>query len=232
LAKGTPGAGNSTSTLTPGKDAKLTFYVSEIGIAVRLESIVKVKGIQLEFGNVPSVPSTMNVTTLLGDGPFFGENTMLRVLMYNQRAEMVDPGDVMVGNMPFDIASPAAVTVTKFIIVGEGNNKLQEIEIEIVNGSAPELPVEYMLHQNYPNPFNPSTNVKFSVPELSDVKIAVYNLLGQEMQVLFDQKMDRGTKVAVWDGRDNSGAIASTGVYIVRMTAGFFVQSRKMLFLK
>jgi hypothetical protein len=230
VAKGK--TGNSTSTLTPGKDVKLTFYISPMGIAVRMESIVKVKGIQLEFGRIPSVPTTMQVSTILGEGPYVGIDNKLRVLMYNQVARLVDPGDMLVGNMPFGIVAPEVVTLNKYIVVGERNNKIQEIEVEIVQGEAPELPVEYMLHQNYPNPFNPSTSVKFSVPELSDVKIAIYNLLGQELQVLFDQKMERGTRVAVWNGRDRNGVEAASGTYIVRMVAGSYIESRKMMFVK
>ena len=230
LAKG--GSGNGVSTLTPGKDVKLTFYVTNQGINVRLESIVKVKGIQLQFGHVPSVPSTMNVTTLLGDGPFFAENDLLRVLMYNQEARVVEPGDVIVGRMPFAMSNPEAVTVDRVIVVDEQNVRVQDLEIEIINGEAPELPVEYMLFQNYPNPFNPSTSVSFSVPQLTDVKVAIYNMLGQEVQTLFNQKMDRGTKVVVWNGFDRNGVAAASGPYIVRMIAGDFVASRKMMFIK
>ena len=224
LAKGT--------TLSPGMDVKLTFYMSETGIAVRMESIVKVKGIQLEFGNVASVPSTMSITTLLGDGPYVCSDNKLRVLMYNQEARTVDPGDVMVANIPFDIANPEAITLNRFIVASELNTRIEKTEIEIIRGSAPELPVEYMLSQNYPNPFNPSTSVSFSVPQLTDVKVAIYNMLGQEVQTLFNQKMDRGTKVVVWNGFDRNGVAAASGPYIVRMIAGDFVASRKMMFIK
>jgi hypothetical protein len=224
--------GNTLTELTPGKDAKLTFYISNQGISVRMESIVKVKGVQLEFDGVPSVPSTMEVTTPLGLGPFYNYDNMLRVLLYNREANVVEPGDFMVSQMPFGIINPQGVTVRRTIIVGERNNHIENIEIEVIYGDAPELPLDYVLYQNYPNPFNPETNVKFSVPKTSDVTVAVYDMLGKYVTTLFQGKMDRGTKVVNWDGRNSKGALSATGMYIVRMTSGFFQQSRKMAFVK
>jgi flagellar hook assembly protein FlgD len=64
------------------------------------------------------------------------------------------------------------------------------------------------------------------------VKIAIYDMLGQEVRTLVSEQMDRGTRIVEWNGRDNNGAQVTSGMYIYRMTSGSFVQSHKMMLLK
>lgn len=95
-----------------------------------------------------------------------------------------------------------------------------------------ELPDNYKLHQNYPNPFNPTTSIKFSVHKKSDIRLSIYDMLGREVRTFFVSKAEPGTKTIEWDGKDNSGRIMSSGIYLCRMTADKFVESRKMILLK
>jgi cyclomaltodextrinase / maltogenic alpha-amylase / neopullulanase len=97
--------------------------------------------------------------------------------------------------------------------------------IETPNGS--DVPKELTLAQNYPNPFNPKTGVRFQVSGVSDVKIAVYDILGREVAVLVNERKTPGSYEVTFDGRG-----LASGVYIYRMSAGTFVQTRKMLLLK
>jgi len=99
-------------------------------------------------------------------------------------------------------------------------------------GDPGTLPGGYSLCQNYPNPFNPTTTIRYDLPELADVRIAVYNVVGQVVRTLVDRQMSPGQYETVWDGRDDSGSPVSSGLYLYRMTAGNFSQSRKMLLLK
>lgn len=88
------------------------------------------------------------------------------------------------------------------------------------------------LHQNYPNPFNPTTQVRYDVGENARVRIAIYDVRGTLVRTLVDQTRIAGTYVAIWDGRTDSGARASSGVYFCSMRAGEFVESRRMVLLK
>jgi len=99
-------------------------------------------------------------------------------------------------------------------------------------GNQGTLPTGYSLQQSYPNPFNPTTTICYDLPELTDVRIAVYNVVGQVVRTLVDRQMSPGQHETVWDGRDDSGRPVSSGLYLYRMTAGDFSQSRKMLLLK
>ena len=88
------------------------------------------------------------------------------------------------------------------------------------------------LFQNYPNPFNPQTEIAYTLPEGSYVKLEIYNLLGQKVKVLVDEYQSAGTKKVVWDGRNENGEKVSSGIYFYRLDAGNYVQTKKMSLLK
>jgi choice-of-anchor B domain-containing protein len=91
---------------------------------------------------------------------------------------------------------------------------------------------DYSLGENYPNPFNPSTTIAYQVPGSSDVRIDIYNMLGQKIRTLLNDRKGPGTHEAIWDGRNDGGAQVGSGVYLYRMVAGDFVQVRKMILMK
>jgi len=103
--------------------------------------------------------------------------------------------------------------------------------IEEKLAKASTLPTEYELSQNYPNPFNPQTTIQFALPEASQVRIEVMNVLGQRIAVLSDQAMAAGFHMVRWDGRTKSVEKASSGVYFCRMQAGGFIKTIKMMLL-
>ncbi len=100
---------------------------------------------------------------------------------------------------------------------------ISSIEEEQLNTS----PTNYDLAQNYPNPFNPSTKIQFSLPEANNVKLTVYNVIGQEVAVLVDGLRNAGTHEINWDASE-----LTSGVYIYRLEAGAQVISKKMTLLK
>lgn len=86
----------------------------------------------------------------------------------------------------------------------------------------------FRLEQNYPNPFNPTTNIRFSLPNAADVTLTVYNVLGQKVATLLNNsKFTQGSHDIAFDARN-----LASGVYIYRIEAGAFSQSRKMMLIK
>ena len=82
------------------------------------------------------------------------------------------------------------------------------------------IPTELVLEQNYPNPFNPSTTIRFNLPERTDVRVAVYTMLGQEVAVLVDETLSAAVHAATWNGRDRHGIEMPSGSYLIRLQAG------------
>lgn len=89
------------------------------------------------------------------------------------------------------------------------------------------VPNEYELSQNYPNPFNPSTNIKFAIPQAGNVRLSVYNVLGQQVEVLVNGLRAAGSYTVEW----NASNMAS-GLYIYRLETSSVVLTRKMTLLK
>ncbi len=104
--------------------------------------------------------------------------------------------------------------------------------------SAPEkdeksiLPGSFALHPSYPNPFNPSTMIQFDLPISSQVKLVVYNILGQRVITLADKEYPAGSFAIQWNGVNAGGERVSSGVYFYRLAAGSFTQARKMMLIK
>ncbi|MCE5252080.1 T9SS type A sorting domain-containing protein [bacterium] len=86
--------------------------------------------------------------------------------------------------------------------------------------------------RSYPNPFNPSTTIEFTLPEAGLTKLSVYNIAGQKVRGLVSGNMTAGNHTVVWDGRDDSGAPVSAGIYFARLTCGGRTVSGKMVMVK
>lgn len=122
---------------------------------------------------------------------------------------------------------------TSVYIPGDSASAIITPEAVSVRDNDAGIPSGFSLEQNYPNPFNPSTNIVFNLAKSSDVKLTIYNLLGQRVAVLLDEKAQTAGKYVVdWNGRDAVGNLVSSGVYIYKIEAGDFVQARKMIFMK
>lgn len=94
------------------------------------------------------------------------------------------------------------------------------------------LPITYSLHQNYPNPFNPLTEIKYALPRDEYVQITIYNLMGKEVQSLIREDKVAGTHSIQWNATNNEGKQVSAGVYLYKIQAGDFSETKKMILLK
>ena len=90
-----------------------------------------------------------------------------------------------------------------------------------------EVPKQFELYQNYPNPFNPTTVIRYGIPKESSVKLVVYNILGEVIKTLVENKQKAGS----YEVNFNASNLA-TGIYIYRIQAGDFVDTKKMILMK
>jgi hypothetical protein len=133
-----------------------------------------------------------------------------------------------------DVVSPTftlAAGTHKLALSGAGVNidYVQLIKQDIQTGVSRDglQPGMFALEQNYPNPFNPTTTINFSLAKASNVKLTVYNILGQQIRTVVDTRMNAGQQSIVFD----ASKLAS-GVYFYRLEAGDFSAVKKMLLLK
>lgn len=92
---------------------------------------------------------------------------------------------------------------------------------------------EFSLQQNYPNPFNISTTIGYHLPKSYVVTLKIYDTLGNEIRTIYDDRfLYPGSGSVVWNGKDDSNNMVSTGIYFYKMRAGRFSKIRKLLFLK
>ena len=98
--------------------------------------------------------------------------------------------------------------------------------------AAPVMPTQFQLSQNFPNPFNPETEIKYQLPEDSHIRIEIFNLMGQKICTLVNKKQPMGFYSVHWNGRDGSGVIVASGVYLYRLHANKFMGVKKMLLLR
>ena len=123
-----------------------------------------------------------------------------------------------------------AATPLTFEKVDLNGGRIQATSVE--SASVFAQPQVYSLLQNWPNPFNPETSLRYSLPAASRVTLTVFDMLGQKVRILVDQPQDAGTYSVQWNGRDEHGRSVASGLYLYRIEAGQFAQTRKMTLLR
>ena len=161
------------------------------------------------------------ITVFLNDG---FENFTTRENCYFPYADGV-PWSIIASDFDLDGRTDIAITSTSdslYVLynLGGGTVGIQDEEIE-------EIPTSFSLAQNFPNPFNPSTTIQYSLPQSGSVSLKIYNLLGEEVKTLADEYQVAGKHSVHF----NASSLAS-GIYLYRIQAGAFEQTKKMILLK
>ncbi len=113
------------------------------------------------------------------------------------------------------------------VVVGSRNY------VETNSNDVTLVPVAFDLAQNFPNPFNPETVIRYSLPEAATVTLEIYNMLGQKVRTLVDHTQQAADFYSLsWNGRDDNGKALSSGMYLYRLNAGSYVNTRKMVLMK
>ena len=96
----------------------------------------------------------------------------------------------------------------------------------------PAIAYVYNLKQNFPNPFNPTTQIDYSLARKSKVSIAVFNILGQQVNTLVDGEVEAGPHTVYWNGDDSRGDAVASGIYFYKMVSDEFVKTHKMVLMR
>ena len=103
---------------------------------------------------------------------------------------------------------------------------------DVFQGDEPFIPLTFELYQNYPNPFNPNTLIQYDLPKSTSVRLEIYNTLGQRIRTLINRTQSSGHYLISWDGLDDLGRPAASGVYLYCIIAGNSSLTRKALLLR
>ena len=113
--------------------------------------------------------------------------------------------------------------------IGRGDASIESLNNVLTNTGIINntIPVTYSLSQNYPNPINPTTNVKFSISNVQFVTLKVFDMLGKEIAILVNEKLDAGEHNIKWNASEYP-----SGVYSYQLTAGNFRETKRMILIK
>ena len=213
-----------------------------------MQNSMSVNGLNFVVRYDPGLITPTHVTplgrasTLTGPGANFFNGDKISFLAYDTGFKRLPPDSGGIFEVTFVVSDSVTDSTSTLIAFVEGmaaDSNLATIPFEYVDGFIPisptvgfretasTLPRTYQLCQNYPNPFNPTTTIRFDLPKATHVSIKVYNVLGQEVLRVLDDKREAGTYNVRVDGSQ-----MASGVYFYRLDARDFVQTKKMLLIK
>ncbi len=119
-----------------------------------------------------------------------------------------------------------------FAVADSAQKKYDNVLVSVEKAIDSRLPESFSLGQNYPNPFNPTTAIQFDLSQNSNIKLAVYNLQGQLVNVIASGDYQAGSHLVNWNGKDSFGSDVGSGIYICRLIADKVTLSKKMLLVR
>ncbi len=213
--------------------------VSQISVIGRFD--VEVAGLELE---VEFDPDRVNMLDPALSSLTKGLQLFAGVNDGTQRIGMVDlsgknflaPGEGTLITLRARGSDLTSIKITKATLVDLNARPLAlelsgELNLEAAKDTD-SRPQRFSLSQNYPNPFNPQTSIRYALPQDAQVRLTIYNLLGQKITTLVDEQQSAGYRTVWWDGKDAAGDEVASGVYFYRLTAGEFSEVRKMMMVK
>ena len=228
-------------TLNSGESAKQVLFVNRVeesnsitfsngtyttelyfGVEIPVEEI-------LSYSLPPIFPQMDFDVRFVGDIKVVPESGEIEVLSQSETLKigydiMIDAGDKMEWVLSSDSGD-------RFVLEGTGEIRVPS-EQKFALNRIPVIPEMFTLHQNFPNPFNPITTLSYDLPRDSDVRLSIFEMLGNRVATLVSTYQKAGYKNVIWNATDSMGIPVSAGVYLYQIEAGEFVKTRKMVLLK
>jgi len=140
-------------------------------------------------------------------------------------AGLTPTNPVDTGLMEYEVVRDYIIANSPVNYTSEG--RIEDVGTEVEEIARKEIPSEFELSQNYPNPFNPETNVHFTLPKTSQVSLSVYNMLGQRVDILVEDRLDAGFYTASWNAVD-----MPAGIYFCQLRSEKTILTRRMVLVK
>ncbi len=191
----------------------------------------------VNFSSAPrNVTVTLNASTVeFSGGITAGKSLVLSELLTGVANTIMADAS---GSATLSLNLPAYGAVV-YIVANEPKSiTVPDIPTRVEESNEASIPQQFTLHQNFPNPFsngalsrsagNPETTIRFELPRQAEVKLRIFNLLGEEVTILVQQKMSAGTHTLIWNGRNAFGEFVGSGIYLLRLEAGSEVAVKKI----
>jgi hypothetical protein len=213
---------------------KATLISSKGKVDLVVESDKDVYGIQFDLKYNPA-ELTFNGAEATNDFTFEysqKEDGTVRGLMFSMTGEKLNASD-LASLVALDFAAAdgfsgvSAVDFSNVILAGENGAELETITASLSVDTNEFLPVKTALNASYPNPFNPSTSINYDLSAEGLVNIAVYDALGRLVTELVNDVQPEGSHQISWNAADQA-----SGAYFVRMTAGSYSNTQKLMLVK
>ncbi len=150
-----------------------------------------------------------------GTGAWLGDGRLDGTLRFDSIQLTYNPGSAAEGTIYFDDL-----------------RLLKKVSVD-VDEPAATLPNAFVLHQNYPNPFNPETAIRYQIPgDRLHVVLTIYDVMGKIVKTLVDIEQPAGDYTIHWDGKDIDGRPVASGAYLYKLTAGEFMQTKRMMLVR
>jgi len=224
-------------------------------VDIALENAVGVKGLEFTLESDSTLLALREVRTTDRTHEFkvsfSGSRGKTHILLISIVEAIIAPGSGSVVEVFLDVSSAAALgdstrlTLSEVKVVDENywpmvahvvDGRFYFRGPQGVNDQKRGVPKTFKLLQNYPNPFAEGTSIDYEIPKVEEgrveVQLAIYNVEGQLVRILIDEKKDPGHYVTYWDRRDSEGKLVSSGIYFYRMSIGKRITlTKKMVIL-
>jgi hypothetical protein len=210
-------------------------------VTAEVEHMSDVAAYGLRIGYDPEKVKPLAADQAVAQGDVFDGNPAGSLFFHRVQPGVIEVASGRIG-ADWSARGDAELATIRFVALSDDPGVIDIVSGEVVNSAhvgiplrvdpAEVLPKVAALHQNYPNPFNPSTEIRFDIPTARDVKLRIYNQLGQTVRTLVDNRMKAGSYALEWDGSDHMGRHVASGVYFYNLEAGDFTQIRKMTLVK
>ena len=142
-------------------------------------------------------------------------------------------GQVLPGNTQYNFKGVLDdIRIYNYALPYSSIQSLYDFITDVKDEKEVSLPKNFGLTQNYPNPFNGQTNIEFQISSQSNVKIQIFNILGQKIKTLLDEEKSPGYYTKIWDSRNDFGDSMNSGIYFIKFNSGKFAETKKMTLLK
>ena len=184
------------------------------GAQLTLSSERPITGIQIKLSENTLVSNSTNLAMA------YREN---QIILYSADGQYIQGNNIPVLEFNND------VLIEDIIIVDNLGQRISAV-LNVVDESM--VPDEFKVHQNYPNPFNPATLVKVDVNKPINVMVSVYDVMGREISVLVNEQLHPGYHQFIWDGTDNRGIKAGSGLYLIMVQTPELTKTMKATLLR